>query len=224
MEISLKAEPEEIKLDTARTALIVVDMQNAFCKKGGLFDIMGMLDEGKAVRAIANNKRIIAAFHRAGIKVIYLRMVYRADLADAGGPESPNYWKEKGREMARKNPEHRHNFLVEGSWDAEIIDELKPLPGDIIVSKNRFSGFFNTNLDSILRTNNIKHLVFTGVATNVCVESTVRDSYFHEYFPILVNDACANTGPDFIQAASVWTITSAFGWVTDTAELVKALK
>jgi ureidoacrylate peracid hydrolase len=224
MEVNLKAEPEEIKLDTARTALIVVDMQNAFCKKGGLFDIMGMLDEGKAGRAIANNKRIIAAFHRAGIKVIYLRMAYRADLADSGGPDSPNYWKEKSREKMRKNPEDRHKFLVEGSWDAEIIDELKPLPGDVVINKNRFSGFFNTNLDSILRTFNIKHLVFTGVATNVCVESTLRDAYFHEYFPVLVSDACANTGPDFTQAAAIWTISSVFGWVADTAELIKALK
>jgi ureidoacrylate peracid hydrolase len=105
MEATVKAEPEAIKLDTARTSLIVVDMQNAFCKKGGLFDVMGMLDEGRAGRTIANNKRIVAAFHHAGIKVIYLRMAYRADLADAGGPESPNYWKEKGRAMARKDPE-----------------------------------------------------------------------------------------------------------------------
>ncbi len=224
MEVTLQAQPEAVKLDTTRTALIVVDMQNAFLKKGGLFDVMGMLDEGRAGCAITNNERIIAAFHRACIKVIYLRMVYRADLADAGGPESPNYWKEKGREMARKNPEHRHKYLIEGSWDAEIIDELKPLPEDIVINKNRFSGFFNTNLDSVLRTFNIKHLVFTGVATNVCVESTLRDSFFHEYFPVLVSDACANTGPDFIQAATMWTVRNVFGWVTDTAELIKALK
>jgi ureidoacrylate peracid hydrolase len=222
VEVNLKAEPEAIKLDTVRTSLIVVDMQNAFCKKGGLFDVTGMLDESKANRTIANNKRIIAAFRRTGIKVIYLRMVYRADLADAGGPESPNYWKQKGREIARKNPGRR--FLVEGAWDTEIIDELKPSGEDIIVNKNRFSGFFNTNLNSILRTLNIKYLVFTGIATNVCVESTLRDAYFYEYFPILVSDACTNTGPDFVQTASVWTITSVFGWVTDTAEFIKSLK
>jgi ureidoacrylate peracid hydrolase len=224
MDIDIKAVPENIRVDTARTALVVVDMQNAFLKKGGLFDVMGMLDEGRAGCAIANNERIIAAFHRACIKVIYLRMVYRADLADAGGPGSPNYWKEKGREMARKNPAHSHKFLVEGSRDAEIIDELKPLPEDIVINKNRFSGFFNTNLDSVLRTFNIKHLVFTGVATNVCVESTLRDSFFHEYFPVLISDACANAGPDYTQAAAVWTVSNVFGWVTDTAELIKALK
>ncbi len=222
MKFNLKAEPESIKLDSARTALIVVDMQNAFCKKGGLFDVMGMLNGDKAKSAIANNKKIIGAFHRAGIKVVYLRMVYRADLADAGGPESPNYWKEKGRAMARKNPGRR--FLVEGTWDAEIIDELKPLHDDIVVNKNRFSGFFNTNLNSVLRTLNIKCLVFTGVATNVCVESTLRDAYFHEYFPVLVNDACANTGPDFVQSSTIWNVTNVFGWVTKTADLIKALK
>lgn len=223
MKITLKAKPEEISLYTDKTALIVVDMQNAFCKKGGLFDIMGMLDEGKAGRAIANNKRIIAAFHRAGIKVIYLRMAYRADFADAGGPESPNYWKEKSRQKMRENPEHKRKFLVEGAWDAEIVDELKPLPEDIVINKNRFSGFFNTNLDSILRTFNIKHLVFTGVATNVCVESTLRDAFFHEYFPVLVSDACANIGPDFTQEAAIWTISNVFGWVTTTADVISAL-
>jgi ureidoacrylate peracid hydrolase len=222
MEVKLKAEPEEIKLDIARTALIVVDMQNAFCKKGGLFDVMGMLNEDKANKNIVNNKRIIAAFHRASIKVIYLRMVYRADLADAGGPESPNYWKEKAREIVRKNPQHR--FLIEGAWDAEIVAELKPKPEDIIVNKNRFSGFFNTNLNSILRTLNIKHIVFTGVATNVCVESTLRDAYFHEYFPVLVSDACVNTGPDFVQSSTIWTVTNVFGWVTKTADIISALK
>jgi ureidoacrylate peracid hydrolase len=224
MQFNLQAEPESVKLDSARTALIVVDMQNAFCKKGGLFDVMGMLNEDKVRPVITKNKKIITAFHRAGIKVVYLRMAYRADLSDAGGPESPNYWKEKGRTMARKDPKSDHKYLVEGTWDAEIIEELKPCPEDIVVTKNRFSGFFNTSLNSVLRTLNIKHLVFTGVATNVCVESTIRDAFFHEFFPVLVSDACTNTGPDFIQSSTIWTITNVFGWVTKTDALVKAFK
>ncbi|HTY82264.1 MAG TPA: isochorismatase family protein [Dehalococcoidales bacterium] len=222
MQFTLEAEPEPIKLDSAKTALIVVDMQNAFCKKDGLFDAMGMLNEEKVKPVIANNKKVIAAFRRAGIKVVYLRMAYRADLSDAGGPDSPNYWKEKGRLMARKHSERQ--YLLEGSWDAEIIDELKPSPGDIVVAKNRFSGFFNTGLNSVLRTLDVKHIVFTGVATNVCVESTIRDAFFHEYFPVLVSDACTNTGPDFIQEATIWNVKTVFGWVTQTAALLKALK
>ena len=223
MKVNVKAEPEEITLDTSRTALMVVDMQNTFCKKGGLFDIMGFLDEKKVGRVIASSKHIIAAFHRAGIKVIYLRMLFRADLADAGGPDSPSYWKEKGSGKMR-NSRQRHRLLTEGSWDAEIIDELKPLPEDIVINKNRTSGFFNTNLDSVLRTLNIRYLIFIGVATNVCVESTLRDAFLHEYFPVLVRDACANTGPSFTQSAAIWTVSSVFGWVTGAADLIKALK
>jgi ureidoacrylate peracid hydrolase len=124
----------------------------------------------------------------------------------------------------RKDPRHKPKFLIEGSWDAEIIDELRPLPEDIVITKNRFSGFFNTSLDSVLRTLGAKHLVFTGVATNICVESTLRDAFFHEYFPVLVSDACASTGPEFVQAATMWTVLNVFGWVTTTADLIKALK
>ena len=224
MEVVLKAKPEPIKLDTARTALIVVDMQNSFCKKGGIFDYLGRLDEEKVKRVIDVDKKVIEACRHKGIEVIYLRMGYSPDLSNAGGPESPNYYKELGLVAMRSSGELRGRFLTAGTRDWEIIDELKPQAGDIVVDKHRYSGFTNTKLDSILNTHNIKYLLFIGLATNVCVESTLRDAYFHEYFPILVSDGCGNIGPEFIQEATIWNVTEVFGWVTTCRDLVNALE
>ena len=223
MEVTLKAEPEAITLDTERTALVVVDMQNAFCKKGGLFDYIGSLNEDRTKRIIETDKTVISLFRRMGIKIIYLRMTYDSDPASIG-PESPHYWKERGLKLIRENPELKGKFLTEGTWDWEIVDELKPSPQDIVVNKCRFSGFVNTELDSVLKSDSIKYLVFVGLFTNICVESTLRDAFFHEYFPVLVSDACGNTGPDYLQDATVWNVTSVFGWVTTSDDLIKALK
>ena len=224
MEITLPARPEAIKLDLDRTVLIVVDMQNAFCSKGGTLDAMGSLDEARTARVIQTDRKVIDACRAAGVRVIYLRMGYKPDLSNAGGPESPNYWKELALVKMREQPELLGRYLVQGSWDWEIIDELKPAASDIIVDKHRYSGFSNTELDAVLKTLNARYLVFTGIATNVCVESTLRDAYFNDYFPILVEDGCGHIGPDFTHQATVWNVTSVFGWVTTSGELADALK
>jgi len=224
MKVNLPAKPEPIKLDIDRTALLVVDMQNSFCKKGGIFDYLGALDETNVRHIIARDKQVIEACRRKGIRVVYLRMGYRPDLANAGGPESPNYYKELGLVAMREHPELKGKFLITGTRDWEIIDELKPKPGDIVVDKHRYSGFVGTDLDTVLRTNNIKYLLFIGLATNVCVESTLRDAYFHEYFPILVSDGCGNIGPEFTRQATVWNVTEVFGWVASCRDLLKMLK
>jgi ureidoacrylate peracid hydrolase len=224
MEIAIPAKPEPINLDTERTGLIVVDMQNAFCKKDGMLDVLGKLDEAKAKHVIETDRKVIKAARRQGIKVFYLRQTYGPDLAAAGGPETPNYWKEQGFIAMRKNPEWRGKFLTINTWDWQLIDELRPQPEDIIVNKPRYSGFVKTRLDSILKKQNLTHLIFIGIATNACVESTIRDAYFHDYFPIMVSDGCGNAGPDYTQKASIWNVADIFGWVTTSRDLIKALK
>lgn len=224
MEITLPARPEALKLDLDCTALIVVDMQNAFCKKGGTLDAMESLDEARTECVIKTDKKVIDACRGAGVRVVYLRMGYQPDLSDAGGPESPNYRKELALVTMREHPELAGKYLVRGSWDWEIIDELRPAAGDITVDKHRYSGFANTELDTVLKGLNAKYLVFVGIATNVCVESTLRDAYFNEYFPVLVDDGCGHIGPDFTHQATVWNVTSVFGWVTTSDELVQALQ
>jgi ureidoacrylate peracid hydrolase len=220
--VTVNTKPEPIELDLRRTAVIVVDMQNAFVSKGGMFDTFG-LDISAAEGVIENNKKIIDAGRKAGCKVIYLKMSYDPDYSNSGGPESPNWHKELGLVMMRKNPGYWGKFVTKGSWDEEICDELKPEPGDIIVRKQRYSGFVGTNLDLILKTHSIKYCIYTGVATNVCVESTLRDGYFLDYWPIIASDAVDNVGPPITQEATFWNVETLFGWVTTTDDFLKAV-
>ncbi len=220
--VPLAAKPEPVVVDLAQTALVVVDMQNAFLSKGGMFDLAGF-DMSGADKAIEVNQRVLAAVRAAGVKVIYLQMTYRADLSDAGGPASPNYHKELGMIMMRERPELAGTLITENTWDWQIVDALTPQPGDHVVTKSRYSGFWGTNLDSYLRSENIRYLLFTGVATNVCVESTARDAFFSEYWPILIEDAMNHSGPDFNRQATLWNFEHVFGWVTNADQLSEAL-
>ncbi len=220
--VTVQAKPEPLKIDLARTVVVVVDMQNAFASKGGMFDLVGQ-DISGAKSVIANNKQIITAARKAGIKVIYLLMSYTPDLSNSGGPGSPNWYKEFGLAMMNKKPEYKGKFLIEGTWDEAVVDELKPEPGDIVIRKMRYSGFRGTSLDVVLKTYNVKYLILTGIATNVCVESTLRDGYFLDYWPILVADATNNAGPPITQQATLWNVEALFGWVTSTKDMVKAI-
>jgi ureidoacrylate peracid hydrolase len=112
---------------------------------------------------------------------------------------------------------------IYGTWGAEIIDELKPRAEDITIKKQRYDGFFGTNLDLTLRTLGIKYLFFIGTATNICVESTIRHAFFLDYFPILVSDAVSHLGPGITQQAAIFNIQSTFGWVTTSDNVLHAI-
>lgn len=219
---TLQAKPEPVEIDPARSALVVVDMQNAFASKGGMLDLFGV-DITGADAVVSNNAKLLRAAREAKLKIVYLQIGYRPDFADAGGPGSPNPMKELGLVLMRQRPELRGKVLTEGTWDFDIVDQLRPRAGDVVLKKTRYSGFAGTPLDSILRTAGIKHLLFTGIATNVCVESTIRDAYFLEYWPVLISDACLQAGPAFIQDATIFNVTSFFGWVSTTDEVCKFL-
>jgi ureidoacrylate peracid hydrolase len=118
----------------------------------------------------------------------------------------------------RKRPELAGKLLARGQWDYELVNALQPQPGDIRLHKTRYSGFFNSQLDSVLRTRGIRHLVFTGIATNVCVESTLRDGFFLEYFGVVIEDATHQAGPDYVQKAAIYNIETFFGWVSSVAD------
>jgi ureidoacrylate peracid hydrolase len=124
----------------------------------------------------------------------------------------------------RARPELAGQLLVEGSWDFQIVAALAPQPQDLVVQKTRYSGFVGTTLDSVLRERGIRNLVFVGIATNVCVESTLRDAYFHEYWPILVTDGAMQAGPPEAHAATVFNVESFFGWTLDAEQLIQALR
>jgi ureidoacrylate peracid hydrolase len=220
--ISLDVRPEPIEIDLHRTAVIVVDMQNGFVSKGGMFDHLG-IDISGAGSVIEKNRKIIKAARDAGCKIVFLKMSYDPDYSNSGGPESPNWHKETGLVSMRNSPEIWGRFVTRGSWDEEICPELEVLPGDMVVRKQRYSGFAGTNLDILLKAYNIKYCIYTGVATNVCVESTLRDGFFLEYWPILVSDAVNNAGPEFTQEATLWNVENLFGWVIDSRKLLEGL-
>jgi ureidoacrylate peracid hydrolase len=156
--------------------------------------------------------------------VIYLQNGWDPDYVEAGTKLSPNYHKSNALKTMRRNPNLAGQLLARGGWDYDIVDQLKPQPGDISLGKTRYSAFFNSQLDSILRARGIRNLVFVGIATNVCVESTLRDGFHLEYFGIMLEDATHHLGPDFLQKATVYNVETFFGWVSSVDDFCTALE
>ena len=222
--VALNARPEPVDIDLRRTAVIVVDMQNAYAKKGGLLDLGPGIDEARIRPVIEANQRLLPAARAAGVKVFYLQFSYKPDLSDAGGIQSPNVRKHMAVRLFNERPEVRDKLIVEGTWGWQIIDELRPEPADVVVKKARFSGFAGTTLENQLNGADIRHLLFTGVATNVCVESTAREAYFREFWPILIEDAMDHTGPDFTRQATLYNFETKMGWVARTEDALRMLE
>ena len=220
---TIKSRPADIEVDLRRTAIVVVDMQNAYASKGGMLDLGTGIDEARIRPVIDANKKLLRSARTAGVKIVYLQFGYRPDLSDAGGPQSPNIRKQMAFKLIKERPEVRDKLIIEGTWGWQIIDELKPEPGDVVVQKPRYSGFAGTNLEERLHGLDMRYLIFTGVATNVCVESTAREAYFREFWPILVEDAMDHTGPDFVRQATLYNFESKMGWVTRTDDVLRAL-
>ncbi len=206
-----------------RSAVLVVDMQNAFAKPGGLLDLAG-IDIAGAAAVVRTIRAVLDAARDRGVQVVYLQTGYRPDLSNGGGAASPNPRKETALCLMRARPELKGKLLVEGTWDFQIVDELGPAAGDLVVLKTRYSGFAGTTLDAALRARDIRYLFFVGIATNVCVESTLRDAYFHEYWPILVTDAAMQAGPPAAHQATIFNVESFFGWTLAAESLVRTLR
>ena len=220
--LTIEAEPEPIALDLLKAALIVVDMQNAFVKKGGYLDLAGH-DISATQKIIPACRNLINALRPKGVKIIYFQMGYSPDLSDKGAPDCPGTLKSRVLNFIKQHPEAKNMVYIYGTWGVEIIEELKPQPGDITIKKQRYDGFFGTNLDLILRTLGIRYLLFIGTATNICVESTIRHAFFLDYIPILVSDAVSHLGPDVTQQATIFNVQSTFGWVTTSDHLLQAI-
>jgi len=219
--VTLPARPEPLRLAVEETAVVVVDMQNAYASPKGYLDLAGF-DIGGAKAAIAAINDTVDVARKAGVTVIYFQNGWDKDYVEAGGPGSPNWHKSNALKTMREAPELHGSLLAKGGWDYALVDELAPKPGDIVVPKPRYSGFFNSQFDSILRARGIRNLVFCGIATNVCVESTLRDGFHLEYFGVMLEDATHQAGPDYLQKASVYNVETFFGWVSTTADFRRA--
>ncbi len=203
MKIALPARPEPLEIDREKTAVLLVDMQNAFASAGGMLDLAGV-DVQPAAEAVANARLVVDAARDARVPVIYLVMGYPPDQSTAGGEDS-------------------RKLLTIGTWDFQIVDALAPAESDLVITKSRYSGFAGTPLDALLRGRGIRTLLMAGIASNVCVESTLRDAYFHEYWPVMIEDATMPAGSPEIQRATVYNVTTFFGWVSTAAEVAAAL-
>lgn len=192
--VSTQSGPMEI--DLARTAVIVVDMQNDFGAPGGMFDRAGV-DISGIQAAVAPTARVLAAARRVGLKIVYLKMGFRPDLSDLGPPDSPNRLRHiafgVGETMETPNGT-TGRMLIRETWNTDIVDELSPETEDTIVYKHRFSGFYETELHDRLQAFGVKYLFFTGCTTSVCVESTIRDAMFRDYHCLLLED-CTPQSP-----------------------------
>ncbi len=227
--VTLNAKPEPIAIDPARSAVIVVDMENDFAAKGGMFDRAGV-DVSGAQKAIGPTTKVLAAARQAGLKIVYLKMGYRPDLSDLGATDSVNRIRHLKFGVGQKiqTPDGRESrLLIRDTWDTDIVPELKPQASDIVIYKTRFSGFYQTDLDATLKKFGIKYLIVTGVTTSICVESTVRDAMFRDYLCVMLRDCMSEPiGHDLPRTnhdASLLNAEVLLGWVSDSDQLIKAL-
>ncbi len=227
--VTVDARPNALAIDLGKTAVIVVDMQNDFGAQNGMFARAGV-DISGIRRVVEPTARVLELARREGMTIVYLKMGFAPDLSNAGGPEAPNLVRHLAFGVgapvtAPDGSESR--VLIEDTWNTDILPELAPQPGDLIVKKHRYSGFFETSLDDVLQERGIESLVFTGCTTSVCVESTLRDAFFRDYRCLLLADCTAEPIgqglPRGNHEATLLLIELLFGWVSDSAALERAL-
>jgi len=159
----------------------------------------------------------------AGIPVIYLQNGFSPDLREAGGPTAPVWHKSNALQYMRANGAYAGKLIIHGAWDHDNVPEVAPRPGDIVAPKARYSGFAGTSLEQILNARRIRTILIAGVATNVCVENTLRDAYHRAFFLVMVTNATMAADGAAAQAASEFNLEAFFGWLTTAAEPRAAL-
>jgi ureidoacrylate peracid hydrolase len=227
---TIEAKPQPITVNTTRTAVIVVDMQNDFCSKSGMFDRAGM-NVSLVQKVVGPTRKVLLAAREAGIKIVYLKMGFLPDLSDLGDDDSPNRARHLHFGVGQPSvaPDGRQGrFLIRDTWNTDVIEELRPQAEDVVLYKQRFSGFYRTDFDEILRKLRISNLIFTGCTTSVCVDSTIRDAMFRDYRCVLLADCTGEPiGGDLARTnheASLLTVETLFGWVSDSERFVSALQ
>lgn len=221
--VRLPAEPAPVEIDLARTALIVVDMQNDFCHRDGWFGCKG-IDVTPMCKPIEPIGTIAAALRAAGSHIVWLNWGIRADRANP--PASVLYRGKRSSDAVgygEASSSGHGPALVQGSWGAAQIDQLPMHAGDISVNKHRLSGFWDTELDSLLRAAGVTTLLFAGINTDRCVFSTLQDAGFLGYDCVLLEDACATPSPQYVTDAILFLVRQLHGFTTTTASILSAL-
>ncbi|MGB2770492.1 MAG: isochorismatase family protein [Candidatus Zixiibacteriota bacterium] len=181
------------------SCLLVVDMQNFFLDPGGPTFLPG----GLAV--LPNVSKLIQSFRRRKLPVIYTAHVHKSKELDGG---IMGWWWD--------------GMILEGTWEAEIHPDLAPLPEEKMVYKHRYSAFYNTDLETVLRCLKVTDLVITGVMTNLCCESTARDAYFRDYRVFFPMDGTGAVNEE-LHLATLKNLAYGFAFVTTTDEILRGL-
>jgi len=200
----------EERLDPAHTALFIIDMQKDFCLDGFATSKAGRpLDAARSI--VPRLQDLLAAAREAGALVCHIGFWTLEDHLSDSGP-----WLAQRRRATYASD----RIAMAGSEGAEFIDELAPAEGEHVVHKHRYSAFKGTDLDMVLRGRGIRTVVPTGVSTNVCVESTLRDAFEHAYYVCVPRDGCASWDMS-LHDATLRTVDARFGVLTTVEEVTR---
>jgi len=222
--VRFDALPQPIEIDLARSALVVVDMQNDFCHPRGWFGQKGISVKPMR-RPIAAIASVLPAWRATGAPVVWLNWGVRPDRLNLSPTvQFKGKRSAEGVGYAEASPEDRGLSVVAGQWGAQVIDELAVAPQDITVFKHRLSGFWDNELDSILRQQGITTLLFAGVNTDRCVFSSLQDAGFLGYDCVLLSDACSTPSPAYVSKAIHFIVQQLHGFVASTQALLPAIQ
>jgi nicotinamidase-related amidase len=219
--IDVPAEPTAFSLHADRTALIVIDMQRDFLLPGGFGESLGN-DVDQLLKVVPPLTDLIAAARAAGIMVIHTREGHQADLSDCP-PAKLN----RGAPSKRiGDPGKYGRILIRGEYGHDIVDELAPLDGEVVIDKPGKGAFYATELQDILTAAGISQLLVTGVTTEVCVHTTTREANDRGYECLVVSDCVGSYFPDFqrIGLEMIKAQGGIFGWVADSAAVIPAMQ
>lgn len=209
-------------MNPAHTALILIDMQRDFLDPGGYAATAG-LDVSALCRPIPAIQNLLAAARRLGMLVVHTREGHRPDLSDCP-PAKLERSRAAGAEIGSAGPLGR--LLVRGEFGHDLIDELQPLPNEPVIDKPGYGAFHQTDLAQLLRNRGICNLVLSGVTTEVCVHSTLREAVDRGYRCVLAGDACGSAHSHLHDAAlqMVEVEGGIFGRVADSSSIIAQLE
>ena len=216
----ISADPFPFPFDRTSLGLIIIDMQRDFVESGGFGESLGN-DVSRLGAIVPTVARLLAGFRAAGLPVIHTRECHRPDLSDL-----PPAKRDRGSPRLRiGDPGPMGRILVAGEPGAEIIPELAPLPGEPVLDKPGKGAFCRTDFETLLRAHGLRQLVFAGVTTEVCVQTTMREANDRGYDCLLAQDATESYFPEFKTAAidMIKAQGAIVGWVTSTAAVLEAI-
>lgn len=221
--VHLDAPPQRLQIDIARTVLVVVDMQNDFCHPQGWMGQKG-IRVAPMRRPIPLLQRLLPAWRQAGGTVLWLNWGIRPDKLNL--PPTVHFKSKRSAAepgYGEASALDRGRSLVPGEWGAQVVDELPVQAQDITVHKHRLSGFWDNELDSMLRQRAATTLLFAGVNTDRCVFSTLQDAGFLGYDCVLLKDACSTPSPAYVSRAIHFIVQQLHGFVGTAQSLIDAL-